>query len=568
MSTRSSSARPAHATRSSTGAGKARSKPAYSFIAQAPALSGKKPPTHPAMRTRRAPRNPDGARKHRAAATKSKPSGAQAAAPAKAAPEPASATEAADEDPGALDVGAGETRGLGGTAPAVDEDAGALDVGAGSAAGTAGTVGTAVPAALEGEDLGNVVKEGSTGGNMDLAVTAGTAGTAGTTPVAAHEGAARGLGDGDGEGGHASADEGTVQIEVHDHPTPPRPAKQPQRQRVDSDGDGDGGRSDLEGRLGANLAAMRRSRSAVPLRFQRPEPRNGYARTHAEIIAPLAGARGGSRAYPRPRKKAAESEASRRERFRRVSCMAITGEATPTFANIEECLSAERLRYVACGTGKDGEAAKDALVGRWQAAGLSRREIQSFAPVGTHKYNRVLIGAVDFRSVSAGKNKPSHALGDADYDYIKLGFRHTVDGGSADFFGVPIEPGMPCPVKGLHWYLCHGKSLKDVHSGYRTEGAAVGQRTVTYAHFTTLVKRLFPKLKRHRMCEDLCDSCKRLELLLSECDLPAGHAERVSLEQALAAHLSAARTQRRANTAFAHMAIGLQADHPMLRYAS
>lgn len=248
--------------------------------------------------------------------------------------------------------------------------------------------------------------------------------------------------------------------------------------------------------------------------------------------------------------------------------MAITGEATPTFANIEECLSAERLRCVACGTGKDGEAAKDALVGRWQAAGLSRREMQSFAPVGTHKYNRVLIGAVDFRSVSAGKNKPSHALGDADYDFIKLGFRHTVDGGSADFFGVSIEPGMPCPVKGLHWYLCHGKSLKDVHSGYRTEGAAVGQRTVTHAHFTTLVKRLFPKLKRHRMCEDLCDSCKRLELLLSECDLPAGHAERVSLEQALAAHLSAARTQRRANTAFARMAIGLEADHPMLRYAS
>jgi hypothetical protein len=71
-----------------------------------------------------------------------------------------------------------------------------------------------------------------------------------------------------------------------------------------------------------------------------------------------------------------------------------------------------------------------------------------------------------------------------------------------------------------------------------------GHRVISRVRWRQYIQRLFSGVHKNRTCEDLCDSCVRIEMELKRTDLTDD--ERTALEEEKNAHLGAAKAQRQA----------------------
>ena len=132
-------------------------------------------------------------------------------------------------------------------------------------------------------------------------------------------------------------------------------------------------------------------------------------------------------------------------------------------------------------------------------------------------------------------------------DCVRSLVRRRAGGNDWICCGHLLEPGPPCSHEQLPLHWKAGVNVKPVHAAHVKEFAALpaGQRprTVTCTHFTTLFDRHHPPVKPHRLQEDVCDACARIDALV-ESEGTSSETEAALIEQKKM-HVDGARARRR-----------------------
>ena len=131
-----------------------------------------------------------------------------------------------------------------------------------------------------------------------------------------------------------------------------------------------------------------------------------------------------------------------------------------------------------------------------------------------------------------------------------------------------MEEGFPCPHRRLKSYFVEeGITWKLLHSRYEEEHGKLSEEKrkedelMAYSTFTQNVHYLDPGVRLTRSMQDICDSCTRLNLIIRNPKSTEEEKEAAKLE--LEMHVSAARDQRRAVTAFTRDYAGKLTDEPL-----
>lgn len=177
--------------------------------------------------------------------------------------------------------------------------------------------------------------------------------------------------------------------------------------------------------------------------------------------------------------------------------------------------------------------------------GAKQRELMAALSIGTYRANRAMEGRP--KQKVGGKKGHANTLTDHDRDYVRNLLRRCAAGNDWICCGYLLEPGLPCSHKQLPLYWKDGVTMKKVHAAYVTEVAALPSdqqpRTIKYAQFTTLFNRFHPQVKPHRLKEDICDACTRIDALIESEGISAEAKAALLLQKET--HVDGARAQRR-----------------------
>ena len=182
------------------------------------------------------------------------------------------------------------------------------------------------------------------------------------------------------------------------------------------------------------------------------------------------------------------------------------------------------------------ESTKDAADGMIQAMfdlKFSCNEVRVLFGVGGHRIDRI-----KQKKVAGRKSNPRHAATAA--DILRL---------TAHMDAFPKEDAFPCAHRRPRQYLLSPTggdcaNWTEVWLHYKAEMDLGGHRVLSWSRWRQYIQRLFPGVLKNRTCEDLCDSCVRIEVELKRTDLSPD--ERAALEAEKIAHLGAAKAQRQA----------------------
>jgi hypothetical protein len=179
----------------------------------------------------------------------------------------------------------------------------------------------------------------------------------------------------------------------------------------------------------------------------------------------------------------------------------------------------------------------DGMIKSLLSSGCSFLEVRVLLDVGGYRVTRMAHQETTTRAPMI----PSHAFTQETIDVLREAREEWL-----------LEEGFPCPhLLQRLYFVEENTTWKSVHNKYTevylNKNRSPSTKIMTYSTFLQYRKFLYPNVRLSRTKEDECDSCMKLNLVISFGETDE---ERENAKRELDKHRSAARTQRRAVSEF------------------